>query len=269
MVRMIGVLQDITEHKMAEQELGLQRLQLAHVSRVAAMGQLTSSLAHELNQPLGAILRNAEAAEMVLQDPAPDLDEVRAILGDIRKDDQRAGGVIDRMRDLMKRREVKMAPLEAGLLAAEVISLVRPEADMRRVELTLDAGPALPTVQGDRVQLQQVLLNLLLNAMDAVGESRTPKGRVTVRVRAAEDAVEVSVSDNGRGIPADKLPRIFEPFYTSKPNGLGMGLPISKSIVEAHGGRLWAGNIAEGGAVFTFSLPITGEEGARGEGGRE
>jgi PAS domain S-box-containing protein len=258
-VRMLGVLQDITEQKTAEQELGLQRLQLAHVSRVAAMGQLTSSLAHELNQPLGAILRNAEAAEMILQDPSPDLDEVRAILADIRRDDQRAGAVIDRMRDLMKRREVKMAPLDAGLLAAEVIGLVRPEADSRRVELALEIAPALPSVQGDRVQLQQVVLNLLLNAMDALGDSRMSKSQVAVRVRPAGAAVEVSVSDNGHGIPADRLPRIFEPFYTSKPNGLGMGLPISRVIVEAHGGRLRAENSTEGGARFTFTLPAAGE----------
>lgn len=256
-VRANGIIQDISMRKRAEQELGVQRTQLAHVSRVASMGQLASSLAHELNQPLGAILRNAEAAELLLQGPSPDLDELRAILADIRSDDQRAGGVIDRMRDLIKRREVKKMPLDVGALASDVIALARPEADMRRVQLVLEVDPTLPVVQGDRVQLQQVVLNLLLNALDALRDSRPVKGLVTVGCRAIEGGVEMSVSDNGRGIPIDRLSRIFEPFYTSKPDGMGMGLAISKTIIEAHGGRLWVeNNTADAGATFRFSLPV-------------
>ena len=254
---MLGAAIDITGRKQAEQEIAQQRNELAHVARVSTMGQLASSLAHELNQPLGAILRNAEAAELFLQDPSPDLDEVRAILADIRKDDQRAGEVIDRMRALMKRREVERRLLDLNLLAGEVVALVRPDAEMRRVRLAVETDPALPPVHGDRVQLQQVLLNLLLNAMDALDDNppaRPPRhgaGR-----RPAGATVEVAVSDTGHGIPADKLAHVFEPFFTSKPNGLGMGLAISRGIIEAHGGRLWAENNEAGGATFTFTLPV-------------
>ena len=254
-VRMTGVSLDITEHKQTELEIQQQRNELARIARVSTMGELAASVAHELNQPLGAILRNAEAAELFLQAPLPDLEEVRAILADIRKDDQRAGAVLDRIRSLMKRREVQRSLLDLSLLAGEVIAIVRPEADSRKVRLALDPVSSLPPVCGDRVQLQQVLLNLLLNAMDAVNGSATDSHRVaTVRVQAAGTQVEVAVSDTGHGIPADKLAHIFEPFYSSKPNGLGMGLTISRSILAAHGGRLWAENNEAGGATFTFTL---------------
>jgi two-component system sensor kinase FixL len=229
--------------------------ELAHVARVSNMGQLASSLAHELNQPLGAILHNAEAAELFLQDPSPDLDELRAILADIRKDDQRAGAVIDRMRGLMKRREVERRRLDLNLLAGEVVALVRPDAEMRRVRLALETDPDLPPVHGDRVQLQQVVLHLLLNALDALSDNPPESPLVTVRTQPAGTTVEITVSDNGHSIAADKLWRVFEPFYTSKTNGLGMGLAISRSIVEAHGGRLRAESNANGGATFIFTLP--------------
>ena len=258
-VRTFGVLRDITEAKRVEAELLRQRAELAHVTRVSTMGQLVSSLAHELNQPLGAILRNAEAAELILEDPSPDLEEVRAILADIRKDDQRAGEVIDRVRGLLKRREVKRGLLDLNLLAREIFTLLRPDAEMRRVQLALETNASLPPVQGDRVQLQQVLLNLLLNAMDAVNENPPANRLVTLRVQPMNATVEMSVSDNGPGIAADRLPHLFEPFFTSKPNGLGMGLAISRSIIEAHGGRLWANNEPTGGAKFTFTLPVSEE----------
>ena len=258
--RMLGATIDITERKQAELEIAQQRNELAHVGRISTMGQLASALAHELNQPLGAILRNAEAAELFLQDPSPDLDEMRAILADIRADDQRAGAVIDRMRGLMKRREVEFRRLDLNLLADEVMTLVRSDAEMRRVRLVLESDPALPPVHGDRVQLQQVLLNLLLNAMEAPNDNPPGKQLVEVRIRPAGATVEVAVSDNGHGIVADKLLRVFEPFYTSKPNGLGMGLTISRSIIEAHGGRLWAENNADGGATFHFTLPVAKKE---------
>ena len=247
-------------HQRTLQELELTRqhqAELAHVARVSNLGQLASSLAHELNQPLGAILRNAEAAELFLQDPSPDLEEIRTILADIRADDQRAGAVIDRMRGLMKRREVERRLLDLNVLVGEVVALVRSDAELRRVRLVLETNPALPPVQGDRVQLQQVLLNLVLNALDALNDNLPESRLVTLRTQPAGASIEVSVSDQGHGIPADKLVRVFEPFYTSKPNGLGMGLAISRSIIEAHGGRLWAENKAEGGAVFTFALPVT------------
>jgi len=254
--RMLGAVIDITRRKQAEQEIERQRNELAHVTRVSTTGQLASSLAHELNQPLGAILRNAEAGEVILLDPSPDLDELRAILADIRKDDQRAGAVIDRMRDLMKQRKAEHRRLDLNLLVGDVIILVRPDAERRQVLLALETTPPLPVVHGDRVQLQQVMLNLLLNAMDALEDNPPPRRLVTVRARPVGATVEVTVSDTGHGIPADKLLRVFEPFYTSKPNGLGMGLAISRGIIEAHGGRLWAGNNEAGGATFTITLPM-------------
>jgi two-component system, LuxR family, sensor kinase FixL len=254
-----GASVDITARKQAELEVQQQRVELAHFSRVSMLGELSASLAHELNQPLGAILRNAEAAELFLQDPSPDLEELRTILADIRKDDQRAGAVIDRMRSLLKRREVAHRPLDLNVLAGEVISLVRPDADARKVRVALEPAASLPLVRGDRVQLQQVLLNLLLNAMDAVNGSAPDRRRVTVRVHAVGARIEVAVSDNGHGIPTDKLARVFEPFFTTKPNGMGMGLPISRTIMEAHLGSIRAENDPAGGATFCFALPVPKE----------
>jgi two-component system, LuxR family, sensor kinase FixL len=254
--RMLGMAIDITGRKQAEQEIAQQRNELAQVTRVSTISQLASSLAHELNQPLGAILRNAEAAELFLQDPSPDLDEIRAILADIRKDDQRAGEIIDRMRAWMKRREVERRPVSITLLVDDTFTLVRPDAEMRRVWLVVETDPAVPTVLGDRVLLQQVLLNLLLNAMDALNDNPPASRLVTIQVRPTGAMVEVAVSDTGHGISADNLLRVFEPFFSSKPTGLGMGLAISRSIIEAHGGRLWAESNEAGGATFTIALPM-------------
>jgi C4-dicarboxylate-specific signal transduction histidine kinase len=265
---MLGVAIDVTGRKQAEQEIERQRNALAHVTRVSTVGQLASSLAHELNQPLGAILRNAEAGELFLQDPSPDLDELRAILADIRQDDQRAGAVIDRMRALMKRRDPERHRLDLRLVVDDLFALVYADAEKRRVRLARESDPALPPVLGDRVQLQQVVLNLLLNAMDALEATPPERRLVTVRARPVGTTVEVTVSDTGPGIPADTLSRVFEPFFTTKPTGLGMGLAISRDIIEAHGGRLWAANNAAGGATFTLTLPVAegGEGGTRGEG---
>lgn len=254
----VGVTRDVTARKVAEQELSQRRNELAHVARVATMGQLAASIAHELNQPLGAILRNTETAEILLASPSPDLEELRAILVDIHKDDQRAGAVIDGMRALLKHREPERSRLDLGAVAREVASLVRSDAERRGVRLAVESDEGLPSVQGDRVQLQQVLLNLMLNAMDAIDESPSARRVITVRMQTAGTTVEVVVSDQGRGIPVDALPRVFEPFFTSKPNGLGMGLSIAKGIAEAHGGRLSAENNPSGGATFRLVLPATG-----------
>jgi two-component system, LuxR family, sensor kinase FixL len=267
--RMLGAAIDVTRRKQAEQEIVQQRNELVHVTRVSTMGQLASSLAHELNQPLGAILRNAEAAELFLQDPAPDLDELRAILADIRKDDQRAGEVIDRMRALMKQRQPERRRLDFSLLAGDVVTLVRQDAEMRLMRLVLETDPALPPVYGDRVQLQQVLLNLLLNAMDALDDNPPARRLVTARTRHVGATIEVTVSDTGHGLSADNLLLVFKPFFSSKPNGLGMGLAISRGIIEAHGGRLWAENNEAGGATFAFTLPAAKDSGGEGRGARE
>jgi two-component system sensor kinase FixL len=261
--RMTGVSLDITERKQAEQENEQKRNELAYVARVSTMNQLASSLAHELNQPLGAIMRNAEAGELFLQDPSPDLDEIRAILADIRRDDQRAGAVIDRMRSQLKRREVEHNLLDLNLLAGEVIALVFPEADARKVRIVLNPVSSLPQVRGDRVQLQQVLLNLLINAMDAMNDSAPDDRRITVLVQAVDTQVEVAVSDAGHGIAADMLSHVFEPFFSTKPNGLGMGLAISRSIIEAHRGSIRAKNNEAGGATFTITLPAAEGDSAK------
>jgi signal transduction histidine kinase len=256
-VRVLGASTDITASKHAELEMAQLRHEMAHAGRVSIMGQLASSLAHEINQPLGAILRNAEAAELFLQQPAPDLEEIRAILVDIRKDDQRAGQVVDGMRGLLKRRSLDRRPLELREIVGDVVTLVRADAAARHVKLHIAVPRDLPAVHGDRVHIQQVLLNLMLNGMDALGEADVAERRVHVSARREGDGiVEVAVGDSGHGIPADVLAHVFDPFFTTKPHGMGVGLSISRTIVEAHGGRLWAENSSGGGAAFRFTLPV-------------
>jgi two-component system, LuxR family, sensor kinase FixL len=254
--RMLGAAIDITGRKQSELEIVQQRNELAHVGRVSTMGQLASALAHELSQPLGAILRNAEAAELFIQSDPPDLEEVRAILADIRQDDQRAGEIIDHMRALLKRRGLERVPLNLAEVVEEVVPLVQPDAVSRRVRLEIEVPKKLPPVHGDRVHLQQVLLNLILNGMDAMSELPTEARRLQVRARRADaGTIEVAVADTGRGVPADKLARLFEPFFTTKPQGMGLGLPISSTIIQAHGGRIWAEN-SPAGATFFFTVPV-------------
>ena len=256
-LRSRGACIDITSRKQAEQEMLRLRQDIAHVGRVSVMGQLASALAHEINQPLSAILRNAEAAAIFLQDPSPDLAEITAILEDIRKDDQRAGAVIDRMRALLRRQDVEMKPLEVPQMLDDVAALLRPDAVARHIALEITVPPDLPRLRGDRVQLQQVLLNLILNGMDAVGSDAAHGRKVAVTARnEGRDTLAFGVADTGTGIPAARIERVFDPFFTTKASGIGMGLSISRSIVEAHGGRIWAENNAEGGATFRFTLPV-------------
>lgn len=252
-----GLLAQRAHRRRAEAEIQAHRTELAHVARVSTMGQLASALAHELNQPLGAILRNAEAAELFLQREKPDLNEIRAILADIRKDNQRAGGVIERMRSLLKRRTLESTVLNLVELLEETVALARPDAAAKQVRLTVDLPAHLPEVMGDRVHLQQVLLNLLLNGMDAITASPGRDKWLVVRASAgADNTIEVAVTDSGAGIPLDKMSRIFEPFFTTKPDGLGMGLAISRTIIEAHGGKIRALNNPSSGATFVFTLPV-------------
>ena len=258
-----GADRDVTARKQAEQETQLLRQEIAHAGRVSMMGQLASGLAHEINQPLASILRNAEAADLFLQHPSPDLDEIRAIVSDIRTDDERAGHVIDRMRGLLKRQTIDTGRLDVGALVGDVVALVRMDAASRHVTVDVDVPANLPHVRGDRVQIQQVLLNLILNGMDALHETRLEDRRVDVTARLdGAQLVEIAVGDAGHGIPADKLGQIFEPFFTTKPNGMGIGLAVSRTIAEAQGGRLWAENRNGGGAAFRFTLPVAEEAAA-------
>ena len=258
-----GVSLDVTERRETEREAQRLRQEVAHVGRVSMMGQLASALAHEINQPLGAILRNAEAAELFMQGASPDLDEVRASLADIIKNDQRAGAVIDRMRALLKRHEIEVSRLDVGDVIGDVLTLMRADAVSRHVKLDLDISGDLPPVRGDRVHLQQVLLNLVFNGMDALNGKQGDR-RVTVTARPnGGRTVEIAVGDTGPGIPADMLATVFDPFFSTKCNGMGMGLPISRTIIEAHGGHLWAENNHAHGATLRFTLPIAEEAAAR------
>jgi signal transduction histidine kinase/ligand-binding sensor domain-containing protein len=232
-----------------------QQTELAHVARVSTMGELAASVAHELNQPLGAILSNAEAAEMLLAATPPALAEVKEILADIRRDDERAGEVIHRMRALLHKREMERQPVELNAVAQAVLPLVQAEASLRRITITTDLASDLPPVLGDRIHLQQVLLNLIMNAFEAMSRQVSSERVVTIRTAAAAEATqELSVSDSGPGIDPGKLPRLFDPFFTTKSNGMGMGLSIARRIVEAHHGRIWAENNAARGATFRVRL---------------
>jgi len=244
-------------YRQTRQELEELRSELARAGRVTALGQLASALAHELSQPLGAILRNAEAAEIHLNNASPDLQELREIVSDIRKDDRRAGDVIEQMRALIKRRTLEMHPLPLNELVQDVILLVHSDAMARHVVLDCAVAPGLPMVAGDRVHLSQVLLNLIMNGMDAIQSSPASSSkRVVIEARSREEGkVEVAVTDSGPGVAPEIINKVFDPFYTTKSSGLGMGLPISRTIIEAHGGRLWAERAPSGrGLTFRFTL---------------
>ncbi|HSD75345.1 MAG TPA: ATP-binding protein, partial [Steroidobacteraceae bacterium] len=246
---------DITDRKRAEDALQ----NLAHAARLAVVGELTGSIAHEINQPLGAILSNAEAAEMLLETESPPMGELRNILADIRRDDLRASEVIKRVRGLLHKREPQMVPLDINDIADEVVQLVSADARRRKVELTRRFAPRLPHVRGDRVRLQQVLLNLMLNGLDAMSGTPEDTRRLVLRTELdAEAGAKICVTDCGHGVPADKLSSIFESFVTTKEHGMGLGLSIARSIVDMHGGRIWANNNTDGGATFTFTLPVAG-----------
>jgi signal transduction histidine kinase len=240
-------------------ELETQRLrqELTHIGRVSAMGELSASLAHELNQPLTAILSNAQAAQNLLACDVIDLGAVREILTDIVADDKRAAGVIRRLRSLLRKGDLEFVPLDVNEIVSEVGWLVKNDALIRNVSMRLDLASELPGVLGDRVQLQQVLLNLVLNGLEAL---RPPwAGARTLVIRTASDGaatVTVAVQDSGTGIDEKDTDRIFQPFYTTKAEGLGMGLAIARTIVDAHGGRLVAANNEHGGATVHFTLPM-------------
>jgi C4-dicarboxylate-specific signal transduction histidine kinase len=251
-----GVIRDISAQRGAMHETQELRRELAHVSRVTVLGQLASSIAHELSQPLGAILRNSEAAELLLAEPRPDIEELKAIIADIHRDDRRAGEVIHRLRALLKRRQMDAQPVAIESLVGDVASLVRADALARHVALEWFVEQGLPPVTGDRVHLSQVLINLIINAMDAVMEQGVAERQVAVGVRHGPDgSIIVSVQDNGPGIPPDDLSRVFDPFFTTKESGMGMGLSVCRTIAGAHGGTLTAENVAGGGARFEMRLP--------------
>jgi two-component system sensor kinase FixL len=237
-------------------ELLRNREALAHLARVSTLGELAGSLAHELNQPLTAILSNAQAAQRFMATQPIDLAEVREILDDLVKDNHRASDVLRRIRVLVKKGEIEAAALSLASVVGDVALLVHGDAIARGIRMSLNVSPQLPSVYGDKVQLQQVMLNLLLNAFEALA-SRAAHDRV-VMIEARPDGAEmvrVAVRDRGVGLSSDKIDKLFIPYFTSKREGLGLGLSISRSIVEMHGGRIWAENNADQGAAFYFTLP--------------
>jgi PAS domain S-box-containing protein len=252
----LSVGEDVTDRRRAELEVQRQRGELAHVTRVSTMGELAGSFVHEINQPLTAILANAEAGQQFLAEDPTDLDELRHILADIVYDDNRATEVIGRIRALVRKEAPVLAPVDLVTIVDGVSAVLHSDAMSRRVRVLLRAAPDLPTVCGDAVQLQQVVMNLLLNAFSAMQATSTAARDVLVQIdRDGPDHVRVSVRDRGHGIPHESLDRIFETFFTTKRDGLGMGLSICRSIIDAHRGRIWAENNGGGGATVCFTLP--------------
>jgi signal transduction histidine kinase/ABC-type uncharacterized transport system substrate-binding protein len=252
----VSLLLQRSRRQRAELAVQRHRVELAHAGRLATMGELTASIAHEVNQPLGAILANVDAAEMLLDSDDVRPEDLRHILADIRKDDLRANEVVRRLRTLLAKHEMVRKAVDVNDAVTEVVRLLEAEARRRQVDLVIELDPARPKVLGDRVHLQQVLLNLVVNAMDAMADTHVSKRRVSVRTALGPDGnVAVAVSDRGHGIAPERLPKLFESFFTTKDRGMGLGLSIARSIVEAHGGRIWAELDREGGATFRFSIP--------------
>ena len=243
------------DRKRATNEMNRLRDELTYVTRVTTMGELAAAVAHELNQPLAAILNNAEAIQGMLQSDTPDLVEVKAAIDDIIQDDVRAGDIIRRLRSLFQHEKLRKSRLDLGEVVTEIGRLLKSDALIRNVSFKLEVEQS-PTVLADRVQLQQAIVNLVLNGFDAVADTETGTRAVAVQVAQAESGrAQILVRDSGKGIPQEMIQRIFDPFYTTKPTGMGMGLAISRSIVEAHGGELCVSSILGTGSAFEISLP--------------
>jgi len=245
-----GFIIDITERRRAESQERQHRAEMMHLNRVASVGEFAASITHEVFQPLGAILNSAEAAP-------PALDDAREMLADIRKDDQRAVEIIRRTRNLLQKHEIALSPVDLSALIDETLDLLRAEAESRFVRVRFEPDANLPPVFGDRIHLQQVMTNLVLNAFDAMGEQ--PGDQRQLKVRTSHNGngeATVTVSDTGTGIADELLPKLFQPLFTTKRKGLGMGLSITRTIVEAHHGQVRAKNNREGGASFTIDLPV-------------
>ena len=243
------------ERRWAEQDAREQRRELAHLTRVATLGELSGALAHELNQPLTAILSNAQAAQRLLAKEPVNLPEVRDALQEIANEDLRAGAVIQRLRAMLRKDTKELEPLDLSEIAWEVLILAHSDLITRQVSVATRLAPGLPPVRGDRVQLQQVLLNLILNACEAMSATAPGERRLTLATAHEAEGVHLSIEDRGAGIPPGAKDRIFEPFFTTKAHGLGLGLPICRSLLAEHGGRLWATDGEQGGTTFHVLLP--------------
>ncbi len=254
----VTLLLERRRRRTAEFAVQKQRAELAHASRLAIAGELTASIAHEINQPLGAILTSADAAELLLRSGLDRRDDLRRIVARIRHDDLRASDVIRQLRSLFAKHEPERKPFELNAAAADVVALLRVEAQRRHVNLDVRPTVAPADVVGDRVQIQQVLIILVLNAMDAVADVAEDRRAAVLSVARTEEGLRVVVRDQGGGISPEHFPKLFESFFSTKPNGMGLGLSIARSIVEAHGGRIWAESGLAEGAAFHVELPDAG-----------
>jgi PAS domain S-box-containing protein len=257
--RILGVSMDITRQKQAATEAQSQREELAHLSRVATLSALSGSLAHELGQPLGSILNNAQAGQRFLSQDAPDLVEVRAIFEDILSSNRRAAEIIERLRTMLRRGEVVLQPVNMNESLEELLRLTRSDLIARGVSVSNLTSGDVPPAMTDRVQLQQVLLNLIVNACDAMKANRPEDRNLTLTTSVTQNEVLIGVLDSGVGLPND-IETLFKPFHTTKADGLGMGLSICRTLVTSHGGRLWAERRAERGAAFYVALPLATRE---------
>ena len=253
--RLLGVATDITQRKRAEVQAEQDRAALSHMTRVSLLGQLSASIAHQLNQPLASILGNAEAAQKMLEREPVDLPELREICADIVTEDHRAAQVIRRLRVLFKRGEPLFEPLDVSDMVRDTIELTRNMLTSRHVTLRMQLAPTLPLIAGDRVQLQQLVLNLVVNATDAMDDLAEAERVLTISTAFRAGAVSLCVADRGAGVATEALGKLFEPFWSTKAGGMGMGLAICRSIAEAHSGSVTVANAPEGGAVFCVLLP--------------
>jgi signal transduction histidine kinase len=251
-----GLLIERRRRLYAEVQSRQRSAELAHINRFSMAGELTATIAHELNQPLGAILTNVETAELMVKSPVLDLKEISEILSDIRRDDVRATEVIGRLRTLLKKVPFELKPIDLNDVAQETVRFLSALAIAKEVELISLVAPAPLPIKGDQVQLQQVVLNLVVNAMDAMSDMPSIGRRISITTARDGDSTCLSVSDVGPGIPVDQLKQVFEPFFTTKPEGMGMGLSIARTIVDAHGGQLLAENLAGRGTAFHIRLPL-------------
>lgn len=255
-----GLTLDVVRAARLERQAAQHRVELAHLSRIGMLGELSGSIAHELNQPLTSILSNAQAAQLLLARDGADVAELRAILADIVDDDRRAGEVIRRLRAMLRKEAVPHHRLDVNVVVREVGRIMRNDLLNRGIAFDVQQAERLPAIEGDRIQLQQVLMNLLINACEAIGEGTASPRAVRVQTgRGPDGGVEVLVADSGPGIATEQLPRIFDAFFTTKAQGTGLGLAVCRTIVEAHGGRIWARNSPGGGATVGFSLPAAGQ----------
>jgi signal transduction histidine kinase len=250
------LLSEHRQRRLAEVQARQRMAELAHVNRFSMAGELTASIAHEMNQPLGAILTNAETADAILNSPSPDIAELKDIVKDILQDDRRAGEVIRRMRSLLQKAPFELKNLNLNDLVRETVEFLSTLTIAQKVELVGVITPDTLPMLGDHIQLQQVILNLVVNGIDAMRDTPSQERVISIQTSRVENFAELSVSDCGPGIPDDKLKEVFEPFYTSKVQGMGMGLSIARTIIEAHHGLIWAKNLDHGGASFRIRLPL-------------